>query len=80
VIQISVPEAVLLERIRHRGIAAGNARTDDTAEVAANRLQVYWAQTAPVAGYYRDRGNLKEVDGVGSVAEVSERIFAAVGQ
>jgi adenylate kinase len=80
VVQISVPEAVLLERIRHRGIAGGNARTDDTAEVAANRLQVYWAQTAPVAGYYRDRGALQEVDGVGSVAEVSERIFAAVGK
>jgi adenylate kinase len=80
VVQISVPEQVLLERIRHRGLAGGNARSDDSAEVAANRLQVYWAQTAPVAGYYREKGMLKEVDGVGTVAEVSERISKAVGK
>lgn len=79
VVQISVPEQVLLERIKHRGLAGGTGRTDDTAEVAANRLQVYWAQTAPVAGYYREHDMLKEVDGVGTVAEVSERIFKAVG-
>lgn len=76
VVQISVPEHVLLERIRHRGGAG--ARTDDTAEVAAKRLQVYWAQTAPVAEFYRLAGLLVEVNGVGTVEEVSERLFAAV--
>ncbi len=76
VVQLSVPEQVLLDRIRHRGGAG--ARTDDTAEVAAKRLQVYWTQTAPVAEFYRQEGLLAEVDGVGSVEEVSERIFEAV--
>lgn len=76
VVQLSVPEQVLLDRIRHRGGAG--ARTDDTAEVAAKRLQVYWTQTAPVAEFYRQEGLLAEVDGVGSVEEVSERIFNAV--
>jgi adenylate kinase len=76
VVQIAVPEDVILDRIRQRGGAA--ARSDDTAEVAARRLQVYWAQTAPVASYYRDSGQLREVDGVGSVEEVLARILAAV--
>jgi adenylate kinase len=79
VVQISVPDEVLLARIRSRGIANAGTRTDDTAEVAAKRLEVYRAQTAPVASYYKDRGALKVVDGVGSVGEVSERIFASVG-
>lgn len=76
VVQLSVPEQVLLDRIRHRGGAG--SRTDDTAEVAAKRLQVYWSQTAPVAEFYRLQGLLVEVNGVGTVDEVSERIFAAV--
>lgn len=79
VVQISVPDEVLLERIRNRGIANAGTRTDDTAEVAAKRLEVYRTQTAPVASYYKQRGALKEVDGVGAVAEVSQRIFTSVG-
>ncbi len=78
VVQISVPDDVLLERIRNRGIANAGARTDDTAEVAAKRLEVYRTQTAPVAQYYRERNALREVNGVGTVAEVSERVFASV--
>jgi len=77
VVQLEVPEQVLLDRIRHRGGAG--SRSDDTAEVAAKRLQVYWAQTAPVAEFYRNEGLLRQVDGVGTVEEVSARILAAVG-
>jgi adenylate kinase len=76
VVQISVPEGVLLDRIKQRG--GSSARSDDTEEVAARRLQVYWAQTAPVASYYRETGELHEVDGVGSVEEVLARILAAL--
>ena len=78
VVQLMVPENVLLERIRHRGGNGSGARADDTAEVAAHRLQVYWTQTAPVANYYRERGALREINGVGTVEEVSERIFAVL--
>jgi adenylate kinase len=78
VVQLLVPEAVLLERIKQRSGAASGARSDDTAEVAARRLQVYWAQTAPVANYYRQVGLLREVDGVGAVDEVTNRILKSV--
>jgi adenylate kinase len=78
VVQITVPQQVIIERIRHRGGAASNARTDDSAEVAAHRFQVYLTQTAPVANYYRDQGCLREVDGVGSVDEVFDRICKVV--
>lgn len=53
-------------------------RSDDTEETARPRLEVYTEQTAPVAGFYRSRGVLVEVDGTGSPAEVGERLAALV--
>ncbi|NBW40152.1 adenylate kinase [bacterium] len=77
VVDLRVEEAVLLDRIKGRA-SAGSGRTDDSVEVAAERLKVYWAQTAPVSGYYRDSGRYRDVDGLGSVEEVSQRIMSAI--
>lgn len=38
-------------------------REDDKPETVAHRIQVYEGQTRPLAAYYRERGNLLEVDG-----------------
>lgn len=54
-------------------------RQDDTEEVVGSRLATYAAQTAPLVAYYANKGLLRRVDGVGSLDEVSERLFAAVG-
>jgi adenylate kinase len=80
VVQLTVPEQTLLERIKNRSGSLAQARSDDNAEVAAYRLQVYWSQTAPVAEYYRQSGMLREVDGVGSVEEVKGRVLATIGK
>jgi len=53
-------------------------RADDTAETVKKRLKVYFDETAPLIDYYRQRGKLLEIDGEGSVDEVSERIMAAL--
>jgi adenylate kinase len=79
VVQITVPQQVIMERIRHRGGAVQGARTDDSAEVAAHRYQVYLTQTAPLAAHYKDQGCLREVDGVGTVDEVFERVCTVLG-
>lgn len=76
VLQIIVPDEVLLERIKNR--AGESSRSDDTAEVAAKRLQVYREQTAPVADYYKQQGSLVRLDGVGSIDEVFHRITTAL--
>lgn len=55
-------------------------RPDDTVETVKRRLQVYFAQTAPLIDYYNQAGKLLEVDGNGSVEEVSRRIVAALGK
>ena len=77
VVDLEVSEQVLIERIRKRG-EQGSGRSDDTVEVAANRLQVYWKQTAPVADYYRKLDKVIRVDGLGTVEEVFERILEAL--
>lgn len=54
-------------------------RADDTEEVIRRRQEVYTEQTAPLIDVYRQRGLLVEVDGMGEVAEVTERVAAALG-
>jgi adenylate kinase len=53
-------------------------REDDREEMIAARLRVYENQTAPLKEYYRKRGLLKEIDGMGSVEEVGKRVLRAV--
>lgn len=55
-------------------------RSDDREETIAARLQVYDTQTAPLENYYRERGMLSEIDGVGSVAGIHRRITGALGE
>ncbi len=55
-------------------------RPDDTVETVKKRLEVYFAQTAPLIDYYTRAGKLLEVDGDGSIDEVSEKIVSALKQ
>lgn len=54
-------------------------RSDDTMETARHRLQVYFAQTRPLIEYYRDQGNLIEIDGQREISLVTEAMTAALG-
>ena len=71
VLRLVVPEDELLRRILTR--AAEEGRADDTEEVLRNRLAVYREQTAPLEDFYAERGLLVDVDGTGSVEEISAR-------
>lgn len=62
----------LLNRAKEQG------RADDTEEVIRRRLEVYGEQTAPLIDVYAKRGILVEVDGLGSVDEVTGRIMQAI--
>jgi len=50
------------------------ARADDTEEAVRKRLESFHRQTMPVAAYYKSKNVLREVDGIGPVDEVFERI------
>lgn len=50
-------------------------REDDRKETIEERLRVYGIETAPLMDYYRQQGLLKEIDGVGGVEEIRNRIL-----
>jgi adenylate kinase len=78
VIAFDVPEDVLVERLLHR--AAVEGRADDTREAITERMHEYRNLTAKVLGHYRNVGvKLVEVDGVGEVDEVFDRIRKGLG-
>ena len=66
----------LVQRMIKRAQTSG--RADDTEDVIRHRQDVYDKETAALIPVYRDRGLVREVDGVGTFDEVAERIAAAV--
>lgn len=76
-VYMEVPEEELVRRILLRGKESGRA-DDASEEVIRNRIKVYNEQTREVAGHYAAEGKYAEVNGVGSMDEVFERICAAV--
>lgn len=76
VVVLTVDEDAIVERLLQRAQTEG--RADDTEEVIRRRQEIYAEQTEPLIEVYRSRGILVEVDGLGEVAEVTERIFAAL--
>jgi len=54
-------------------------RADDKRETVEKRLEVYFEQTSPLINYYTSTGKLAEVQGVGGIEEIGQRISAALG-
>lgn len=76
VIELEVPRDESIARLRDRAVKQG--RTDDTEEVIANRLAIYERETAPILDVYRAQGLVLTIDGVGTLDEVTRRIFDAL--
>jgi adenylate kinase len=66
----------LVRRLLNRAKEQG--RADDTEEVIRHRQSVYLDQTAPLIEIYTARGIVLEIDGLGQVGEVTERILNAL--
>jgi adenylate kinase len=68
------------DEIVHRLVlrAQTSGRSDDTEEVIRRRQQIYRQETAPLLERYRSRGLLVQVDGLGEIDEIGERLIAAI--
>lgn len=75
-VEITADSDVVVERLLKRAQIEG--RVDDTEDVIRYRLEVYAAQTAPVSALYEARGSLVQVDGIGDVEVVAQRITSAI--
>ena len=72
-ISLSADEDELVKRLIKHGLDSG--RSDDTLKVIRQRQKVYWNQTAPLLEYYQFKNLLKEVDGLGGISEITDRIL-----
>ena len=77
VLSLMIPDQTVFERIRHR--AEVENRVDDTKpEVIQNRIDTYHAKTEPVISYYKGKGVYREIDGLGTIDEVFDKICAVM--
>jgi len=53
-------------------------RPDDLPETVRKRIEVYFAEIAPLTDYYREAGKLVEINGEGEIDEIGERLIAAL--
>ena len=76
VLELTVDTDEVVTRLLRRAEIDG--RADDSEDVIRHRMKVYDEETAPLAAGYRLRGLLVQVDGMGAMDEVSDRLTAVL--
>lgn len=67
-IYFNLPKEEVLARLLKRG------REDDTKELIEQRLRLYFVQTEPVIEYYKNKGILHTINGVGTVEDIQQKL------
>lgn len=76
-LSLMVEDEILLERILERGKTSG--RVDDASEeIIRNRIKEYYKKTDEVSQHYRSQGKWIEIDGVGGINEITERLVEEI--
>lgn len=74
---LKVPEEELKKRLLERAKTSG--RTDDAdPAIIQKRIDVYNAETAPVKAFYTAQNKCMEIDGIGSIEEIFDRLCKAI--
>jgi adenylate kinase len=76
VVCLTVDQDEIVSRLLQRAQVEG--RADDTEDVIRRRQELYVEQTEPLIEVYQQRGIVVEVDGMGEVNEVTNRVFEAL--
>lgn len=76
-LSLIVEDEILVQRLVKRGETSG--RVDDSEEaIIRHRIEEYYTKTAEVAELYKQQGKYVEINGVGEISEISEKLFAEV--
>ena len=76
-LSLVVEDEILVKRLLERGKTSG--RSEDADEIfIRNRIYEYYTKTAEVAELYKKQGKYVEVNGVGEIAEIAEKLYAEV--
>ena len=73
-VSLMIPDELIHERIAHRANIEGRA-DDARPEVVENRVKTYHAKTEPLIEFYKKANRYHEIQGIGSIEEVRDRIF-----
>ncbi|MCH2223328.1 MAG: adenylate kinase [Crocinitomicaceae bacterium] len=76
-LSLVVPEDELKTRLLSRAEVSGR-KDDADPEIIQNRIDTYNSSTAPVAGFYESQDKLAEIDGVGSIDEITQRLYTVI--
>ncbi len=76
-LSLVVPEDELKTRLLERAKVSGR-KDDADPEIIQNRIENYNKSTAPVADFYKGQGKLHEINGVGSIDEITDRLYAVI--
>ena len=76
---IEADDEILIQRLLERGKTSGRPDDQDEEKIR-NRYQEYNEKTAPLMQYYKEQGKFYEVDGIGSIEEVTQRLSAIIDQ
>ena len=72
-VALEADDNILVARLLERGKTSGRPDDQDEGKIR-NRYDEYNQKTAPLMHYYQAQGKFHTVDGIGSIAEVTERL------
>ncbi len=76
-IALEADEDILTARLLERGKESGRPDDQDETKIR-NRFEEYNKKTAPLEAYYRNQNKFYEVDGIGEISEITQRISKVI--
>jgi adenylate kinase len=76
-IALEANDEVLIERLLERGKISGRSDDQDVAKIR-NRFEEYNQKTTPVKEFYEAQDKFHSVNGIGSIAEITERLTKVI--
>lgn len=76
-IALEADDEILIQRLLERGKTSGRPDDQDEDKIR-NRYQEYNEKTAPLMEYYKEQNKFYPVNGIGSIAEITERLSTVI--
>ncbi|WP_026999351.1 adenylate kinase [Eisenibacter elegans] len=76
-VALEVEDEELVQRLLERGKDSGRADDQDE-RMIRTRLEVYYSSTVPVAEHYKSLGRYKSLNGIGSIAEITQNLVKII--
>jgi len=76
-LSLKVEDEILVQRLLGRGKDSGRA-DDANEDVIRDRIVEYYTKTDEVAEHYKTQNKYVEINGVGEVSEITQKLFDAI--